>query len=90
MYLDGVATFKTISDILKLKQILDSWLQINPHISEKIYTDGLQRMLPSYKHQPFVYSSAIDNPEMVLQPHQPTYYNVSPRYHTVQKKKPKN
>lgn len=85
MHSNGIATFKKLSDLLKFKKILDSWLALYANKTGKDYTDDLQRMIPPYKHQPFVYAT---NTDMAFQPYQPTYLNASPRYYTTQKKKP--
>lgn len=85
MHSNGIATFKKLSDLLKFKKILDSWLALYANKTGKDYTDDLQRMIPPYKHQPFIYTT---NTDMVFQPYQPTYLNASPRYYTTQKKKP--
>ena len=78
MYLDGknMATFKTYRDILKFKTIIDSWFQLNSNITEKIYTDGLQRMIPPYKHKPFVYDSTFNN-EKLLNDENQNYYTTN-------------
>jgi hypothetical protein len=70
MHSNGIATFKKLSDLLKFKKILDSWLALYVNKTGKDYTDDLQRMIP---------------PDMAFQPYQPTYLNASPRYYTTQK-----
>lgn len=57
MFNNGIATFKTHHDIIKFKHILDQWLTANTKMNEKKYTDYLQRLFPSYKHQPFIYQT---------------------------------
>ena len=57
MFMDGVATFKTLLDIIKFKQIQDQWFAANPRMNEKKYTDFLLRMFPNCRNQPFIYQT---------------------------------